>query len=52
MQDHHQGGAAMAEAASKTVRDDDVRELADRFARNQRAEVAELDAARDRAGLT
>ena len=51
MVDHHAGGAAMAEVAAERADDDDVRELATRMARIQRAEIAELLAAAKRAGL-
>lgn len=51
MRDHHLGGVAMAEHAATTASDPWVRELAARMARNQRAEIAEMDGSRDRAGL-
>ena len=51
MQAHHRGGVEMAEAAAGLVRDDDLRELARRIADVQRSEIAELDAARERASL-
>lgn len=51
IQAHHRGGVSMAEAAARIVRDDDVRALAQRFASIQRAEIAELEAARQRASL-
>ncbi len=51
MQDHHRGGAHMAEYAAEAGSDPAVRELAARMARNQRIEVRELEAARERAGL-
>jgi uncharacterized protein (DUF305 family) len=51
MRDHHLGGMAMASHAAEEASDRWVRELATRMARNQRAEVAEMDAARERAGL-
>ncbi len=51
MRDHHRGGMAMAEHAAETASDPWVRELAARMARNQRAEVAEMDGVRDRDGL-
>lgn len=51
MQDHHRGGVAMAEAAAEQASDPWVRELAERFARNQAMEIAEMTAARERAGL-
>ena len=51
MQDHHRGGVQMAEAAVDLVRDDDLRDLARRIADVQRAEIQELDAARQRASL-
>lgn len=52
MRDHHAGGVHMASAAAERARDRFVRELAERMARNQRAEITELARARDRAGLT
>lgn len=48
MRDHHLGGMAMAEHAAATASDPWVRELAARMARNQRAEIAEMDGVRDR----
>jgi uncharacterized protein (DUF305 family) len=51
MQDHHRGGLHMAEYAAAEADDAWVRALAARIARNQRSEVAELEAARERAGL-
>jgi uncharacterized protein (DUF305 family) len=51
MQDHHRGGIHMAEYAATEASDPAVRQLAARMARNQRIEVGELDAARDRAQL-
>lgn len=51
MRDHHLGGMAMASHAAEEASDPWVRELATRMARNQRAEVAEMDSARERAGL-
>lgn len=51
MKDHHAGGVHMAEYAAKHADDAFVRDLAGRMARNQRVEVGELDAARERADL-
>lgn len=51
MKDHHLGGAEMADAAADLASNDVVVELAERLARNQRAEIAELEAARVRYGL-
>ena len=52
MIDHHAGGVAMAEAAAREAGDGAVRELAERMARVQRAEIGELLQAAKRAGLT
>jgi uncharacterized protein (DUF305 family) len=51
MQDHHRGGVHMADHAAEATSDPAVRELAARMARNQRIEIAELEAARERAML-
>lgn len=51
MRDHHAGGVHMAEVAAARAEDPFVRELAGRMARNQRLEIGEMAAARDRAGL-
>jgi uncharacterized protein (DUF305 family) len=51
MQDHHRGGVHMAAYAAEHARDPFVRDLAARMARNQRIEVNELEAARQRADL-
>ena len=51
MIDHHAAGAEMAEAAAAAVDDADVRDLARRMARNQRAEIPEMTAAAGRSGL-
>ncbi|HVF14576.1 MAG TPA: DUF305 domain-containing protein, partial [Acidimicrobiales bacterium] len=51
MQDHHRGGIHMAAYAEERAADGSVRALAARMARNQRIDVAELDAARERARL-
>jgi len=51
MQDHHRGGIHMADYAAGAASDPSVRQLAARMARNQRIEVGELDAARQRANL-
>ncbi len=52
MQDHHRGGAHMADDAAEAASDPAVRALAARMARNQRIEIGELEAARARAMLT
>lgn len=52
MRDHHLGGIAMAEYAAEVADDEWIRELAARMAKNQRAEIAEMDMVRDRDGLT
>ena len=52
MQDHHRGGVHMAAHAAEAASDPAVRALATRMARNQRIEIGELDAARQRSGLT
>lgn len=51
MIDHHRGGVAMATAAMQSD-NPWVRDLAGRMERNQRIEIDEMQAARDRAGLT
>lgn len=51
MVDHHAAGAAMAAAAAAAVHDPDLRELAQRMARNQGIEISEMIAAGRRAGL-
>ncbi len=51
MQDHHQGGAHMAEFAAENVDDEEVRRLAELMARTQRLEIIELETARQRIGL-
>lgn len=51
MIDHHAGGVAMAEHAAREAADADVRELAARMASVQRAEIAEMATAVERAGL-
>ncbi len=51
MIDHHAAGVAMAEAAMAQADDADVQELAQRIARTQRLEVAEMTAAAERLGL-
>lgn len=51
IRDHHLGGIAMAEYAAEHASDSWVRQLAARMARNQRAEIAEMDLVRDRDGL-
>jgi uncharacterized protein (DUF305 family) len=51
MRDHHAGGVHMAAYAAEHARSPFVRDLAARMARNQRIEINEMAAARDRAGL-
>ncbi|MGH9266448.1 MAG: DUF305 domain-containing protein, partial [Acidimicrobiales bacterium] len=51
MSEHHRGGADMAAAALRVVEDPDVRALAGAVARNQRIEINEYQAARQRLGL-
>ena len=51
MQDHHRGGIHMADHAAEAASDPTVRAWAARMVRNQRVEIGELDAARQRAGL-
>lgn len=51
MRDHHLGGIAMAEHAAEDASDPFVRLLATSMADNQRSEVREMDAVRERAGL-
>ncbi|MGH9224288.1 MAG: DUF305 domain-containing protein [Acidimicrobiales bacterium] len=51
MREHHRGGADMAAAAASRARDGRVRDLASAMARNQRIEINEMEAARQRLGL-
>ena len=51
MIDHHAGGVHMADQAAQRAGTAFVRELAERVARQQRIEIAEMRAARDRLGL-
>lgn len=51
MKAHHRGGIEMADYASSRARNQRVRALAARVARNQRLEIDELEAARQRVGL-
>lgn len=51
MSDHHAGGVAMAEAAASDAEDEWVRNTADRMARIQASEIAEMEFARNAAGL-
>ena len=51
MSEHHRGGADMAATALRVVKDADVRALAEAVARNQRIEINEYQAARQRLGL-
>ena len=48
MQTHHVGGAHMAEYAAANAADPKIRQLADRMARNQRAEANEYQGVLDR----
>ena len=52
MSDHHLGGVAMAEAAADSAEDPWVRDTADSMARIQASEIAEMEFARNAAGLT
>ena len=51
MQDHHRGAVHMASYAAERADDPFVRKLAGLIARNQRIEVRELEAVRERTGL-
>ena len=51
IQEHHRGGVHMASYAADHAREPFVRALAQRMANNQAVEIAELEAARERAGL-
>ena len=51
MKTHHRGGIEMAAFASTRASDERVRALAARVAKNQRLEIGELEAARQRVGL-
>lgn len=51
MSDHHAGGAAMAQAAADRADDDWIVDTAQRMARIQASEIAEMEFARDAAGL-
>lgn len=51
MSRHHLGGAHMAEAAAEDAEDPWVRQLADRMARSQIAEIQEYRSARARLGI-
>lgn len=51
MQDHHRGGVDMAEYAATHASDTFVRDIAARMARIQKTEIAEMEAARQRADL-
>ena len=51
MTDHHRGGLHMAEDAAQNASDPRVRALAERMARNQRAEIAEYQARADVLGI-
>ncbi len=52
MQDHHRGGVDMAAAAAEEAESSWVRDLAARFVRNQAIEINEMEAARERFGLS
>lgn len=51
MSDHHAGGVAMAEAAASRAEDEWVIDTATRMARIQASEIAEMEFAREAAGL-
>lgn len=51
MSDHHAGGVAMAQAAASGADDDWVVDTAQRMARIQASEIAEMEFAREAAGL-
>ncbi len=51
MTDHHRGGLHMADEAAANAKDPRVRALAERMARNQRAEIAEYQARADKLGI-
>ena len=51
MVDHHAGGVHMADEAARRAGSRFVRELAERVAHQQRIEIGEMKAARDRLGL-
>ena len=51
MIDHHAGGVHMADEAARRAGSRFVRELAGRVARQQRIEIGEMKAARDRLGM-
>ncbi|MDP1794058.1 MAG: DUF305 domain-containing protein, partial [Acidimicrobiales bacterium] len=52
MQDHHEGGAEMASYAAQNSTNSWINELASRMAKIQKQEIAEMETARKRAGLT
>ena len=52
MSEHHRGGLHMAEYAAEHSTDERVRSLAERMARNQRAEMGEYAAKAERLGIT
>jgi len=51
MNEHHRGGVHMAEYAAEHATDERVRSLAERMARNQRAEMGEYAAQAERLGI-
>ncbi len=51
MSDHHAGGVAMAQDAARRADDDWVVDTAERMARIQASEIAEMEFAREAAGL-
>ena len=51
MREHHRGGVDMASAGARLAGDTRVRDLAATMARNQRIEISEMEAARQRLGL-
>ncbi len=52
MSEHHRGGVHMAEYAAQHATDERVRSLAERMARNQRAELGEYAAKAERLGIS
>ena len=51
MQNHHRGGVEMAAYAAERLDDARIRKLAAAMARNQRLEIGEMEAAKQKAGL-
>ena len=52
MSEHHRGGVHMAEYAAEHATDERVRDLAERMARNQQAELGEYAAKAERLGIS